>query len=97
MIVVAMTAFTQTIPLQKQKILLLQMTEKPIPQKLLPVNNYFKKNVPIPFLSPAFYSIQLGFFCKQEIKLDKLTKIPFRFRLGSVEECNRLEGKQQRN
>ncbi len=44
-----------------------------------------------PFLSPNFYASQLGFFCKQEIKLDKITKIPFRFRLGSVEECKRLE------
>ena len=48
-----------------------------------------------PFLSPQFYSSQLGFFCKQEIKFDKITKIPFRFRLGSVEQCDRLEGKSK--
>lgn len=48
-----------------------------------------------PFLSPHFYSSQLGFFCKHEIKFDKIIKIPFRFRLGSVEQCDRLEGKRK--
>jgi hypothetical protein len=46
-------------------------------------------------LPSNFYATQLGFFCKQEIKLEKLTKIPFRFRLGSVEECDKLEGKDK--
>jgi hypothetical protein len=48
-----------------------------------------------PFLAADFYSKQLGFFCRQEIKMDKLTKIPFRFRLGSVEQCDWLEGKRR--
>lgn len=48
-----------------------------------------------PFLPADFYSKQLGFFCKQEIKMDKAIKIPFRFRLGSVEQCNWLEGKRR--
>jgi hypothetical protein len=50
---------------------------------------------PLPFnyLPANFYSSRLGFFCRQEIKMDKLTKIPFRFRLGSVEQCDWLEGK----
>lgn len=48
-----------------------------------------------PFLSADFYAKQLGFFCRQEIKFDKVTKIPFRFRLGSVEQCDWLEGKKR--
>ena len=32
------------------------------------------------------------FFCKKEIQLEKMTGIPFKFRLGSVQQCNRLEG-----
>ncbi|MEO5984740.1 MAG: hypothetical protein ABIP80_04500 [Ferruginibacter sp.] len=41
-----------------------------------------------------FYTCHLGFFCKQEIKFEALTKIPFKFRLGSVQEVDRLEGKR---
>ncbi len=97
MIFVAATAFAQTTAVQKEKMLLLQMARKPAAPMLLLPTIYPVTIVSNPFLSPAFYSMQLGFFCKQEIKFDKLTKIPFRFRLGSVEECDRLEGKAKRN
>lgn len=40
-----------------------------------------------------FYTANLGFFCKQELKFEAKTKIPFKFRLGGVQECDRLEGK----
>lgn len=42
-----------------------------------------------------FYSKNLGFFCRQELKMDKSLKIPMRFRLGSIEQCNWLEGKRR--
>jgi hypothetical protein len=47
------------------------------------------------FLAADHYSKQLGFFCRQEIKMDKVLKVPLRFRLGSVEQCNWLEGKRR--
>jgi hypothetical protein len=48
------------------------------------------------YLPSNFYVTGLGFFCKQEIKLEKITKVPFRFRLGSVEECDHMEGKDRK-
>lgn len=48
--------------------------------------------LPVP---PSYYAERLGFFCKQEIKLDKISTIPVRFRLGSMEACDKLEGKNR--
>ena len=42
---------------------------------------------------PDLYYLQSGFFCKREWEFEKATHIPFRFRLGSLAECNAMEGK----
>jgi hypothetical protein len=44
-------------------------------------------------ISPGFYTQHFGFFCKKELQMGKITKIPFKFRLGSVQQCDWMEGK----
>ncbi|MFI5123748.1 MAG: hypothetical protein ACHQDF_00405 [Chitinophagales bacterium] len=48
-----------------------------------------------PIVPANIYYCQSGFFCKKEWELEKTTHIPFRFRLGSLDYCNVLEGKQR--
>ena len=87
MIFVANTAFAQQLSLQPAS------------------TKGFSKIYPAPFsttfyhdgekagVSPKFYVNNLGFFCKQELKLQAVTKLPLFFRLGSLQYCDRMEGK----
>jgi hypothetical protein len=45
------------------------------------------------FVSKNYYDAQLGFFCKKELQLEKITTVPIRFRLGCVDYVNWMEGK----
>lgn len=48
-----------------------------------------------PQIVPAnFSTCEYGFFCKEELNMEKATKLPIRIRLGSLQQCNYYEGKQ---
>ena len=62
-----------------------------------PLFSYFpgnRHNVEKSIIDPLFYVNNLGFFCKQELKFQSATRLPFKFRLGSVQYCDRMEGKK---
>lgn len=56
-------------------------------------SNYFISYAPYRVISADFYSRNFGFFCKKELEFEKKTKIPLRFRLGSLGYTDYLEGK----
>jgi hypothetical protein len=64
-------------------------------------NNAIKKTLqstklpapPSPTIPLAYDYNRLGFFCKLEVRCDKQNTAPIRFRLGSLEYSNFLEGK----
>jgi hypothetical protein len=43
-------------------------------------------------IAPNYYSTKTGFFCNTERSMEKRTKLAVKFRLGSVEQTQKLEG-----
>lgn len=50
-------------------------------------------NTPFTFMASNYYTNSLGFFCKKELQVEKTLKFPVKFRLGSVEYTDKMEGK----
>lgn len=46
-----------------------------------------------PVIAPSYYCNSLGYFCKKELQIQKLTSLPISFRLGTLEYVNYLEQK----
>lgn len=95
MIIVECSAFAQMEVKKKSNLLLTLQPSFYIKKFTGIIKPSASTPIKIPFLNPDFYSKQAGFFCRQEIKMDKFLKVSFRFRLGSVEQCDWLEGKRK--
>jgi hypothetical protein len=75
--------------------------------KLLQVGkNSYSKAVLIPpkpiyrslggqLITPDYFTRRWGIFCETEWRFEKKTGLPLRFRLGSLEYVDRLEGKRR--
>ena len=48
-------------------------------------------------VSPGLYTRNFGFFCRKELQVEKLTNVKVRFRLGSMQQSDFLEGKTKYN
>ena len=55
--------------------------------------NNFAGNTTLKPVQSDLYTQHLGFFCKQELKLEQQVKMPVKIRLGSTEYTNWLEQK----
>lgn len=51
------------------------------------------KIIPIRVVPDDFYALNVGYFCKKEIQAQKVLKVPVKFRLGSLNYTDALEGK----
>jgi hypothetical protein len=73
-----------------------QITASQLSTLIIPTGNkaYLSPGKPFSIISANYYTQHFGIMCKKELALEKATKIPFRFRLGSLQQCNYLEGKK---
>ena len=60
---------------------------------LKPVDDTLNKKISLKVLPQNFYTEHIGFFCKKEVQVQKMTKLPFYFRLGSIQYTDYLERK----
>ncbi|MEO5782497.1 MAG: hypothetical protein ABIQ07_04450 [Ginsengibacter sp.] len=64
------------------------------PLALNNINSNNKYLSPFTVIPQDYYTQHFGIMCKKELAIEKATKIPFRFRIGSLQQCNYLEGKK---
>ena len=60
---------------------------------LMQSTDTIKKEISLRVLPQNFYNQNLGYFCKKEVQLQKITSLPIFIRLGSKEYVDYLEKK----
>jgi hypothetical protein len=60
---------------------------------LKPIADTVEKKISLKPLPQNFYNQHLGYFCKKEVQLQKLTRLPVFLRLGSKDYVDYLERK----
>ncbi len=97
------TSFSNTLSFKSNLFTLITASQKKRIEKpnITDYKKYFSNSrflldapqMPFSIINPNFYTQNFGFFCKQELHFENVTKIPLKFRLGSVQQCDWLEGK----
>lgn len=87
MIFVAGFSFAQSAPLSD--------SSSTVKQRYFPKSftSIISPGVVVQAVPASFYTDNLSFFCDQEWKFEKATSIPLKFRLGTVQQVDYLEGK----
>jgi hypothetical protein len=67
--------------------------KKYVPEKANIKPAFLLNPVSCSVISADYYTQGFGFFCKKELQFEKATKIPLRFRLGSLKYNDYLEQK----
>jgi hypothetical protein len=84
---------TKPVVAQKKYVLPIEKFSYKTIVQVKPIKAYNKPSLSMYSIAPNFYCGNFAFFCRQEIKLEKAIKIPFKFRLGSVQMVDYLEQK----
>ena len=78
-------SITENRQLKRPSAILFPKNEKSNSLSVQPVLNIITNN---------YYTQNFGLICKKELALQKTIKVPLYIRLGSLQQCNYLEGKR---
>ncbi len=83
--------------MQKMLCLFMLLSATTAGAQLNKINKDSLPSIHIKTVPPDYYSTNLGYVCKQELKFQQTLGVKFYFRLGSKEYVDMLEQKSNRN